>query len=419
MKHNTFLVKPASSLCNLRCRYCFYDDVSNSRACKNMGLLSHEMAGELVEKAFAATEEGGSVHFLFQGGEPTLAGLDFFRFFLETERSMQRNISVFHSIQTNGICLDEEWASFFKANSFLVGLSLDGTQENHDLYRLDAAGQGTWDKVTHALALLDAYRVETNLLCVVTGQLARKPQRAFKSLCELGQHNLQFIPCLDPLDTIGGQAYSLTPELYGRFLCGIFDVWYQQLQQGHYISIRNFEDYLRILLGMPPTSCASSGSCGHYLAVEGDGSLYPCDFYVLDEWKLGEIKHCTVEQALNSPTSQMFLAQGHKRPAECAAVLTGCSAGVAASATGMPPEATDSAQHTNIFSPMLFHVCKPLRVFSHNRTDKEILPKAFMASGRIFILPSESSGWSVHHRGWASSHKCNSGHHIRRWKSSP
>lgn len=295
MKHNTFLVKPASSLCNLRCRYCFYDDVSNSRACKNMGLLSHEMAGELVEKAFAATEEGGSVHFLFQGGEPTLAGLDFFRFFLETERSMQRNISVFHSIQTNGICLDEEWASFFKANSFLVGLSLDGTQENHDLYRLDAAGQGTWDKVTHALALLDVYRVETNLLCVVTGQLARKPQRAFKSLCELGQHNLQFIPCLDPLDTIGGQAYSLTPELYGRFLCGVFDTWYQQLQRGNYISVRNFEDYLRILLGMPPTSCASSGSCGHYLAVEGDGSLYPCDFYVLDEWKLGNLSHCTVE----------------------------------------------------------------------------------------------------------------------------
>lgn len=93
-----------------------------------MGLLSHEMAGELVEKAFAATEEGGSVHFLFQGGEPTLAGLDFFRFFLETERSMQRNISVFHSIQTNGICLDKN-GLLFKSNSFLVGLSLDGTQE--------------------------------------------------------------------------------------------------------------------------------------------------------------------------------------------------------------------------------------------------------------------------------------------------
>ena len=136
MKHNTFLVKPASSLCDLRCRYCFYDDVSSSRACKNMGLLSHEMARELIEKAFAATEDGGSVHFLFQGGEPTLAGLDFFRFFLETERSLKRSLSVFHSIQTNGIGLNEAWASFFKANSFLVGLSLDGTQEVHDLYRL-------------------------------------------------------------------------------------------------------------------------------------------------------------------------------------------------------------------------------------------------------------------------------------------
>lgn len=319
MKHNTFLVKPASSLCNLRCRYCFYDDVSNSRACKNMGLLSHEMAKELIEKAFAATEDGGSVHFLFQGGEPTLAGLDFFRFFLETERSMQRKISVFHSIQTNGICLDEEWASFFKTNSFLVGVSLDGTRENHDLYRMDAAGQGTWDKVTSTIALLDAYGVETNLLCVVTGQLARKPQRAFKSLCELGRHDLQFIPCLDPFDTIGGQAYSLMPEHYGRFLCGVFDAWYDQLQRGNYVSVRNFEDYLRILLGMPPTSCASSGSCGHYLTVEGDGSLYPCDFYVLDEWKLGDLSHCTVEDALDSPVSRMFLEQGRKRPAECAA----------------------------------------------------------------------------------------------------
>ena len=235
--------------------------------------------------------------------------------------SMQRNISVFHSIQTNGICLDEEWASFFKTNSFLVGISLDGTQENHDLYRLDATGKGTWDKVTRTIALLDAYGVETNLLCVVTGQLARKPQRAFKSLCELGRHDLQFIPCLDPLDTIGGQAYSLTPELYGRFLCGVFDAWYNQLQRGNYVSVRNFEDYLRILLGMPPTSCASSGSCGHYLTVEGDGSLYPCDFYVLDEWKLGDLSYCTVEDALDSPVSRMFLEQGRKRPAECAACV--------------------------------------------------------------------------------------------------
>lgn len=318
MKHNTFLVKPASSLCSLRCRYCFYDDVSSSRSCKSMGLMTRETARELIEKAFAATEDGGSIHFLFQGGEPTLAGLDFFRFFLETEQAQHRRVQVSHSIQTNGICLDEAWAAFFREHGFLVGLSLDGTREHHDLYRLTPAGEGTWETVTRSLALLDRAGVETNLLCVVTGQLAKKPQRAFRSLCSLGQHNLQFIPCLDPLDSDGGQAYSLTADQYGRFLCGVFDVWYQQLQQGRYVSVRNFEDYLRILMGMQPTSCAASGSCGHYLTVEGDGSLYPCDFYVLDQWKLGRLQDCTVEQALASAPSQEFLAQGRRRPAACA-----------------------------------------------------------------------------------------------------
>lgn len=239
MKHNTFLVKPASSLCSLRCRYCFYGDVSSSRSCKSMGLMTRETARELIEKAFAATEDGGSIHFLFQGGEPTLAGLDFFRFFLETEQAQHRRVQVSHSIQTNGICLDEAWAVFFREHGFLVGLSLDGTREHHDLYRLTPAGEGTWETVTRSLALLDRAGVETDLLCVVTGQLAKKPQRAFRSLCSLGQHNLQFIPCLDPLDSDGGQAYSLTADQYGRFLCGVFDVWYQQLQQGRYVSVRS------------------------------------------------------------------------------------------------------------------------------------------------------------------------------------
>lgn len=300
---------------------------------------------------------------------------------------MQRKISVFHSIQTNGICLDEEWASFFKTNSFLVGVSLDGTRENHDLYRMDAAGQGTWDKVTSAIALLDAYGVETNLLCVVTGQLARKPQRAFKSLCELGRHDLQFIPCLDPLDTIGGQAYSLTPEHYGRFLCGVFDAWYDQLQRGNYVSVRNFEDYLRILLGMPPTSCASSGSCGHYLTVEGDGSLYPCDFYVLDEWKLGDLSHCTVEDALDSPVSRMFLEQGENARRNVQPVRISRSAGADANATGTPLEVTAFARHISSSSPMHFLACRLLHAFWHNKTDKEILPESRTASGRTFILP--------------------------------
>lgn len=316
MKHNIFLVKPASSLCNLRCRYCFYEDEANNRQCKSMGIMTKPVMDALIEKAFDATDAGGSIHFLFQGGEPTLAGLDFFRAFLEKERTIQKNITVSHSIQTNGMVLDDQWADFFHANQFLVGLSLDGCQENHDRYRVDTAGNGTWEQVTRALQILDAHQVETNLLCVVTAQGAKKPQKLYRQLTALGNHNLQFIPCLDPLESMP-QAYSLTAESYGHFLCGLFDCWYRDFSAGKYISIRNFEDYLRILLGMPPSSCAASGSCGHYLTVEADGSLYPCDFYVLDPWNMGNILHDTVEQALASPVSQAFLTQGLNRPPEC------------------------------------------------------------------------------------------------------
>ena len=230
--------------------------------------------------------------------------------------------------------------------------------------------------------------MESKRTCSVlsTGQLARKPQRAFKSLCELGRHDLQFIPCLDPLDTIGGQAYSLTPEHYGRFLCGVFDAWYDQLQRGNYVSVRNFEDYLRILLGMPPTSCASSGSCGHYLTVEGDGSLYPCDFYVLDEWKLGDLSHCTVEDALDSPVSRMFLEQGENARRNVQPVRISRSAG-GCKRDWDTAGSNRFARHISSSSPMRFLACRLLHAFWHNKTDKEILPESRTASGRTFILP--------------------------------
>lgn len=283
-----------------------------------MGMLSFETAKILIEKAFAATEDGDAIHFLFQGGEPTMAGLDFFRFFCETEQSFHCNRYVSHSIQTNGVLLNEAWASFFKEHAFLVGLSLDGTRALHDLYRTDARGRGTFDSVLHALSLLDGCGVETNLLCVVTGQAAEHAEDVWRGLCATGPHNLQFIPCIDSFDNEKSD-FSLTAERYGAFLCSVFDLWYQELKNGTYISVRNFEDYLRILLNLPPASCASSGSCGHYLTVEGDGSLYPCDFYVLDEWKLGNLRECSVEDALRSPLSRAFLAEGKIRPAECSA----------------------------------------------------------------------------------------------------
>ena len=319
MRSMTFLIKPASSLCDMRCRYCFYHDISDIREVKSMGIMSEATAQALIRAAFAAVEPGGFVQFTFQGGEPTLAGLDFFRHFLELEAQYRtRDIRVGHAIQTNGLHINAQWAAFLKQHDFLVGVSIDANQAIHDAYRMDASGKGTWERVTGALALLDSHGVESNILCVVSSAVAKNPQRVYASLRTLGDHPLQFIPCLDPMEAQrGGEKYSLKPEAYGRFLCGLFDCWYRDWKAGNYISIRTFDDYLRILMRMPPSTCAASGACGSYLVAEGDGSLYPCDFYVLDEWRIGSIHEMTVSEALASPVSVRFVREGALRPEAC------------------------------------------------------------------------------------------------------
>lgn len=319
VKNVTLLIKPASSLCNLRCRYCFYADVSDNRAVKSMGVMSHETAGELIEAAFAAADSHGTIGFAFQGGEPTMAGLDFFRDFtamVSARRPLDRQVS--YSLQTNGMVLDGEWAHFLKENNFLVGISVDGYRELHDYYRVDPQGKGTYGRAVKSLALLQKYGVETNLLCVVTGQCAKHPQKAYASLKKLGVRYLQFIPCLDPLEAGRGHAaYSLTPKLYGDFLCGLFDLWYRDWAEGHYISVRLFDDYVHLAMGEPPSTCATSGGCGSYFVVEGDGSIYPCDFYVLDGWRMGDVHTDSLEKLANAEIASEFLRQGRRRPSRC------------------------------------------------------------------------------------------------------
>lgn len=319
MKQLTFLVKPASSLCQLRCHYCFYEDVAQCRETKSMGIMTRETARNLLLSAAQAADHGDIIQITFQGGEPTLAGLEFFRDFVAMERDIiPSGVTVHHSIQTNGIALTKEWAEFLRQHRVLVGLSLDGTRKIHDSLRVDPQGKGTWDRTTQALALLDEAGVETNLLCVVTSQMARSPQKVYQSLKQLGSHPLQFIPCLDPLQVPrGSMPYSLSPQRYGTFLCGLFDCWFQDWKAGRYVSIRLFDDYLRILAGMSPSTCAASGACGSYLVVEGDGNLYPCDFFVLDEWYMGNINETSVAQAMSSPQSLRFLERGRIRPQTC------------------------------------------------------------------------------------------------------
>ena len=283
------LIKPSSGACNLRCRYCFYHDEMEKREQSCYGFMTPETQEAMIRRALEYAE--GQCTFAYQGGEPTLIGLDYFRRAEELiQKYNRKNLRIDRAIQTNGFALDEEWARFFADNRYLVGLSMDGTKETHDLFRVDAGGEGTFRQVQRTAKMFDRIGVEYNILTVVNAQTAKKIQSIYTFFKKNGFRYLQFIPCLDPLGEEPGQRdYSLTPEAYGEFLCRLFDLWYKDLMNGEEVSIRQFDNYIQMLMGYPPESCGMSGVCSFQNVVESDGSVYPCDFYVLDEWKLGNL----------------------------------------------------------------------------------------------------------------------------------
>ena len=313
----SLLIKPASGRCNLRCKYCFYEDEMDHRTEQDCGLMSEDTLELLIRQAMEVAEK--RVSFAFQGGEPVLRGLPFFQKFIELERKYARSgMQIEHSIQTNGTLINEEWAAFFEEHNFLVGLSVDGIKELHDRNRVDASGKGSWNAVENARKILAKRGVNTNVVCVVTASVARRGQAVYTNLKKLGFRYVQFIPCLDPMEKErGNEPYSLSPERYGQFLCTIFDLWYKDWEQGNYVSVRMFDDLVHILAGQPAGTCTTNGSCGRYLVVEGDGSVYPCDFFAVDQWKLGDLKKDGLSALLESRLGKQFCVHGCGQPEEC------------------------------------------------------------------------------------------------------
>ncbi len=313
------LIKPASSACNMDCAYCFYKDVSQHREHAFEGMLSLERMERIIAAAMAYAE--GVCSFTFQGGEPTLAGLDFYRQVTALERRYAKpGVEIRNAIQTNGFAVDEQWARFFAENRFLVGLSLDGPAEIHDRNRRSAAGKGTFNQVMRTVRLFDRFHVQYNVLCVVTGPNARSIQRIYNFYRQQGFRWLQFIPCLEPLDQPrGGAEYHLSVEKYGEYLIRIFDLWFQDLKKGVYVSIRHLDNWLWMLLGQPPESCNMTGQCSIQFVVEGDGGVYPCDFYVLDELRIGTVGQQSFAQMAASDAARRFVEASLALPDDCRA----------------------------------------------------------------------------------------------------
>ena len=298
MRALSLLIKPVSSNCNIRCRYCFYSDVVSLREDRNNGIMPLENLEIFIKKALNEVTEQCS--FGFQGGEPLLAGLDFFEKLVEMQKKYNiHGVKITNSVQTNGILINDEWAEFFAKHKFLIGLSLDGDHDIHNLLRVDSKNNGTFLEVMESVKIFNHYNVDYNILSVITKQLAAQPEEVYKFYKNNNFRFIQLIPCIEHFDeTQGSNFYSLESSAYGNFLKRIFDLWYEDFIHDNYYSFRNFDNYIRMLMGEMPDSCAMSGVCQSYPVIESDVSLYPCDFYAFDKYRIGNILTDSFEQAL-------------------------------------------------------------------------------------------------------------------------
>lgn len=226
--------------------------------------------------------------------------------------------TISYSIQTNGILIDDAWCELFKKYDFLVGISLDGLKDVHDSLRIDKLGKGTFNRVMNSIKLLNKYDVKFNILTVVTQSMAKHPQALWNAYVKNGFDFIQLIPCLCPLDNPKlKEGYTLNPETYASFLKTFFDIWAREFQNGHYISIRLFDNLVKMQANIPPEQCGLLGFCQPQFVIEADGSVYPCDFYVLDEYNAGNVQDMDFAQISNSQVFKDFLHDQSNKNSNC------------------------------------------------------------------------------------------------------
>ena len=304
------MAKPVGSRCNLACDYCFY--------LRKMELypestfrMSDEVHEAYIRQLFEA-HTVPQVTIAWQGGEPTLMGLDFFRRSLEFQKKYAKpGTRIENTFQTNGILLDDEWCRFFHENNFLIGLSMDGPKELHDFYRKDTGGHGTFDRVMQAARLLQKHTVEFNILCTVNAKNADHPLDVYRFFRdELKEHYIQFIPIVERDNETGFQegdnvtTRSVRPDQWGRFLIEIFDEWVSR-DVGQ-MFVLNFDGALAGWLGRAGTVCIFGRTCGLGMALEHNGDLYSCDHFVEPKYFLGNILQTPLAELTASAKQRKF-----------------------------------------------------------------------------------------------------------------
>ena len=304
------MAKPTGSKCNLDCAYCFY--LKKEQMYPNSSFrMSDEVTGQYICQTIEA-HRTSEVTIAWQGGEPTLMGVEFFRRAVEVEEKCARpGMQIENTFQTNGVLLNEEWCEFFHENNFLIGLSLDGPRHLHDAYRRDKGGAGTFDKVMRAARLMQEHKVEFNVLCTVNSVNSRHPLEVYRFFRDgLGARYLQFIPIVERENDSGHQEgtritdRSVQPEQWGRFLIEIFDEWVRRDVGSTFVQF--FDGVLASYVRGYSTLCILQPTCGQGVALEHTGDLYSCDHYVEPKHWLGNIKDSPIETLVSSDKQRAF-----------------------------------------------------------------------------------------------------------------
>lgn len=312
--------KPVGPICNLDCKYCFYLEKENLYPGNSRWSMSEEVL-ETYIRQYIEAQSVPAISFAWQGGEPTLLGVDYFRKVVELENRYANGRQIENAFQTNGVLLDDEWCEFLAENKFLVGLSIDGPRRLHDRYRVDKGGQPTFDRVMRGLGFLKKHKVEFNTLTVVQRDNSYHPLEVYRFLKEVGSGFMQFIPIVERvadaaapnglvLIAPGGDtparvsSWSVEPIQYGKFLIAIFDEWVRNDVGKCYVQV--FDVALESWLGMEPSLCVFRETCGGAMAIEHNGDVYSCDHFVYPENRLGNIMENPLAALVNSGQQWQF-----------------------------------------------------------------------------------------------------------------
>lgn len=331
------MIKPAGSLCNLDCHYCYYLDKSEIYGGKEPK-MSYDMLEAVIMKYISANEVP-EVTFNWHGGEPLVLGLDFYKKAVELEKKYAAGKNIHNTIQTNGTLLNREWTDFFAANNFLVGISIDGPAEIHDKYRKDKGGMPTFNKVLNGLMLLKSSGVEFNTMSTINRSSAGKGLETYRFLKSIGSRYMQFMPVVEhvkyPLGPDGKPLKKSRPFIvnpttpgaetaiwstngidFGHFMCNIFDYWVRNDVGQYFVNL--FDATLANWCGEMPGTCVYAETCGGNSIIEHNGDLYPCDHFVYPEYLLGNIEYNDFKTMMTSEAQTRFgLEKRNSLPRKC------------------------------------------------------------------------------------------------------